>query len=688
MTLKLPPFPSNDLHAWARMITEYLIESISSENVLTDPTPVQLQHKISDREKAIVDGVLMFDPVNQAPVFSHDGLWRTFDAIGSLSYNATDDAGNGTVADDINNSSFAGQAGAVGSCAQCTPGADVSFYHKGRVYVYTGPRPASYGAACSDTMQSNYLAPLDGGEFIKLSDTPSTYTGNALTMPRVDVNSSAIEFSRVFFIKDMVTLRDSNLDYSIFQIGDLIRSEREGFGWVVVSDATGDARTHLQTAGGLRLQALPMEGDKGVVCPEQFGCFTSTSVSCLDRLQIFVNEVIRLGYFGRGRGLYSIDDTLLFNNAFIDGVNDDEGTLTTFSFSFGDHPSDFRGIHYIGSPGTGPEPENCKPAISLHNVNRFNFEKLYIINNRNNEERYSCAFRWTGSGNNQRGNCKFDDIQIVGFERGLVWGLYEAFGQSGVTTFDIIEKAQISRCQILQTRHPVYISCNTGDAWHFTYLRAGPYNVTGGPKFRKDDPTDATATEKIVEITGTGTGCIVDSEMAQHDMISDGSGVVWSTSASTQIMRCSIEIFNALRYKHNNANASRNSTTIENFRSQPDGFGENGWSYWFWGPARMVDCGISGKVRALRGVDLINCQFIHTESIANYTIDDIIAAFFSLYGGNVKENLNIVNLRVVDANGDTFDNASFTWFGNNPHTHDDLETRITDLEAAVAALQA
>ena len=84
-------------------------------------------------------------------------------------YVVTDDAGDGTAVDDINNTDFTGQEGAVGACAQAVPGVGISFYHKGVQYAYVGPRPASYGIGCADTITGDDIISTGVGDHGALS---------------------------------------------------------------------------------------------------------------------------------------------------------------------------------------------------------------------------------------------------------------------------------------------------------------------------------------------------------------------------------------------------------------------------------------------------------------------------------------------------------------------------------------
>ena len=68
----VPPSPhGGDLKTWAGRLTEYLIRSI---NAPTPAAPVRLAHR-TGTEKALEDGIMLFDPTVGLPVVSSGGQW-------------------------------------------------------------------------------------------------------------------------------------------------------------------------------------------------------------------------------------------------------------------------------------------------------------------------------------------------------------------------------------------------------------------------------------------------------------------------------------------------------------------------------------------------------------------------------------------------------------------------------------
>lgn len=195
----LPPYPlGGDWQTWARQLVEYLNNQARSEEFVA-PRVVSLLHQIPpvDQYRALEDGLLMYDPSLGVPVYSKNGQWNQFTAQGELNFVATDDAGNGTVVNDINNTDFTGQEGANGMCAEVPVATVTAFFHKGVQYLYAGPTPASYGLGCSDTMQDSYLIPVGVGTFLALTDTPDSYTNQANKWPRVSPTEGELVFDEI-----------------------------------------------------------------------------------------------------------------------------------------------------------------------------------------------------------------------------------------------------------------------------------------------------------------------------------------------------------------------------------------------------------------------------------------------------------------------------------------------------------
>lgn len=74
MSRTLPPYPSgNNWYEWATLLVDFLMarERIEQESL---PQPIQLPHRISD-EKALADGLLMYDPVAGEVIVSKGGQW-------------------------------------------------------------------------------------------------------------------------------------------------------------------------------------------------------------------------------------------------------------------------------------------------------------------------------------------------------------------------------------------------------------------------------------------------------------------------------------------------------------------------------------------------------------------------------------------------------------------------------------
>lgn len=75
MSSRQPPYPTgSDWRSWATKLVEFLTSNEPIEQE-TFPTPLQLPHRITGTEKALEDGLMMYDPVAGEPVFSKGGQW-------------------------------------------------------------------------------------------------------------------------------------------------------------------------------------------------------------------------------------------------------------------------------------------------------------------------------------------------------------------------------------------------------------------------------------------------------------------------------------------------------------------------------------------------------------------------------------------------------------------------------------
>lgn len=74
--IERPPYPSGDLYQWALDIVAYIERSSGNDEL--SAAPVFLQHRVGD-EKAVTDGIMMFDPALGEPVYSHNGVWKKMD---------------------------------------------------------------------------------------------------------------------------------------------------------------------------------------------------------------------------------------------------------------------------------------------------------------------------------------------------------------------------------------------------------------------------------------------------------------------------------------------------------------------------------------------------------------------------------------------------------------------------------
>lgn len=105
-------------------------------------------------------------PVNGVPangqtvVYSDaQGSFVLTNAAAGNSFVATDDAGSGDVASDVNATDFTGQSPIVGQAADIGVNAIANFIHKGVSYQYVGPKPVTVGVGGSYvTVLADYAA--------------------------------------------------------------------------------------------------------------------------------------------------------------------------------------------------------------------------------------------------------------------------------------------------------------------------------------------------------------------------------------------------------------------------------------------------------------------------------------------------------------------------------------------------
>ena len=116
-------------------------------------------------ERANVAGLMMFDPECIQPMYTDGAAWLLVN--NSICYQVTADAGDGSLADDIDNTDFSGQAGTSGTVAQCPTGTAIFFYHKSQMYLYYGDKPASYGSGGTDSMDAADLKSVGLGAAIE-----------------------------------------------------------------------------------------------------------------------------------------------------------------------------------------------------------------------------------------------------------------------------------------------------------------------------------------------------------------------------------------------------------------------------------------------------------------------------------------------------------------------------------------
>ena len=71
--MRVPPYPGSDWRAWANELVNFLMQQNDSFAEKT-PQTVQLEH-MRGGEKALTDGMIMYDPDSEEVVVSKGGVW-------------------------------------------------------------------------------------------------------------------------------------------------------------------------------------------------------------------------------------------------------------------------------------------------------------------------------------------------------------------------------------------------------------------------------------------------------------------------------------------------------------------------------------------------------------------------------------------------------------------------------------
>jgi len=141
----LPPYPlSDNWREWAQQIVEYLVNQARSEEFVA-PRTLGLSHQLPNEVyRAVVDGLVMFDPDRSAPVFSENGDWVLFLHENSIFLSLSDtpsdytgQAGKSVIVNSAEDAVIFSNAVLIATIDAAFPASPVS----GLLHYKTGPTP-------------------------------------------------------------------------------------------------------------------------------------------------------------------------------------------------------------------------------------------------------------------------------------------------------------------------------------------------------------------------------------------------------------------------------------------------------------------------------------------------------------------------------------------------------------------
>lgn len=81
---RVPPYPSGDLYDWARRMYEFMVAQSPYKGTV-EPQSVLLASKVTVptgiSARAAADGLMLYDPVNEAALISYDGVFHPMNAV-------------------------------------------------------------------------------------------------------------------------------------------------------------------------------------------------------------------------------------------------------------------------------------------------------------------------------------------------------------------------------------------------------------------------------------------------------------------------------------------------------------------------------------------------------------------------------------------------------------------------------
>lgn len=387
-----------------------------------------------------------------------------------------------------------------------------------------------------------------------------------------------------------------------------------------------------------------------VATPEHFGCDGTGTTDCTTELQAFVDWVTENKKTGVGLGAYVTSDTIEVGDPYVDGLTNTD-SITGFFLSIGrtngvwTGTQNTTGIIYKGTAGAGSAPDEVKPIIAFHNANFYNLGNIVVSQPKGIAKAGICGIRFTGSDGKQTGNAVIDLLAAYHCERGIVIGLNDYDG----TDHDCWEKVVVGKVDIGQTRHPFYMSSNTSDGSTFHHITISAYNNgANGPDFYVSGGATY-ETDKAFFVEQSGNISFNNIEIAQLDMLADGSGDVMDFGAGTHVVhKATLEVSNAIQLRTSNAANGRNAKIFENIFTSTTGYVNTGTgdepqytAVKLTGDARLVNCTFAGNVLYLRNFTAIGCNFHY---------DGVTFRNFVGTGAEDKTRVTIIGTRWAQSN--------------------------------------